>query len=384
MRKLFQFIILLSLSFTLNSFAQTRLSGGQAYGWYVIDPVSIPGAPGFSDVFFIDDDTGWITSGTVTVENIFKTEDGAVSFSTQGTNTGINAIYMFDANTGYSGGGSGFVYNTADGGLNWTFFGTMATTLTDLDFATTTQGYACGNGGAVFSINTGGVTNLNSGQAVNFTGISSPSVDKVWICGGGSIMYYNGITFDFQIGPVGFYNAIYFINNQEGWVVGDNGLIGHTINGGNNWTSQINPDTNSLYDLFFLNANEGWAVGALGTILHTTNGGTTWNVEGAGLTTSLLTGVHFTSTTNGYVVGSQKNLLKFGEITSIENEEELPTEFSLSQNYPNPFNPSTKISFTIPQTSFTSLKIYDVLGNEITSLVNEEKLAGEYEVEFRR
>jgi len=68
--------------------------------------------------------------------------------------------------------------------------------------------------------------------------------------------------------------------------------------------------------------------------------------------------------------------------TAIENEDQLPLKFSLSQNYPNPFNPTTKIKFTIPQTGFTSLKVYDVLGNEVTTLVNEEKPAGEYEVEF--
>ena len=65
-----------------------------------------------------------------------------------------------------------------------------------------------------------------------------------------------------------------------------------------------------------------------------------------------------------------------------------PATFSLEQNYPNPFNPSTKIKFTIPSVEttqrvvFTTLKIYDVLGNEIATLVNEEKPAGEYEVEF--
>ncbi len=59
-----------------------------------------------------------------------------------------------------------------------------------------------------------------------------------------------------------------------------------------------------------------------------------------------------------------------------------PDEFYLSQNYPNPFNPSTKIQFQIPEFSFVSLKVYDVLGNEVTELLNEEKPAGKYEIEF--
>jgi len=59
-----------------------------------------------------------------------------------------------------------------------------------------------------------------------------------------------------------------------------------------------------------------------------------------------------------------------------------PISFDLAQNYPNPFNPSTKISFQIAESGFTSLKVYDVLGNEVATLVSEEKPTGEYEVEF--
>ena len=58
------------------------------------------------------------------------------------------------------------------------------------------------------------------------------------------------------------------------------------------------------------------------------------------------------------------------------------TTYKLEQNYPNPFNPSTKISWQSPVSSWQTLKIYDVLGNEIATLVNEEKEAGSYEVEF--
>lgn len=69
-------------------------------------------------------------------------------------------------------------------------------------------------------------------------------------------------------------------------------------------------------------------------------------------------------------------------VTDVEINNNIPSEFSLSQNYPNPFNPNTKIKFTIQDLVFTSLKVYDILGKEVTTLVNEEKPVGKYEVDF--
>jgi len=60
-----------------------------------------------------------------------------------------------------------------------------------------------------------------------------------------------------------------------------------------------------------------------------------------------------------------------------------PKEFALYQNYPNPFNPTTTIEYQIPAQSLVTLKVFDVLGNEITTLINEEKPAGKYNVELR-
>jgi predicted GH43/DUF377 family glycosyl hydrolase len=73
---------------------------------------------------------------------------------------------------------------------------------------------------------------------------------------------------------------------------------------------------------------------------------------------------------------------EFDGIVGIEDEETLPTEYALEQNYPNPFNPSTKISWQSPVGSQQSLKIYDILGNEVVTLVDEFIAAGKYEIEF--
>jgi hypothetical protein len=71
-----------------------------------------------------------------------------------------------------------------------------------------------------------------------------------------------------------------------------------------------------------------------------------------------------------------------GIVVGIEEETALPTEFLLLQNYPNPFNPSTKIKYSVPQSSQVVVKVFDVLGNEIETLVNEEKSVGTYEISW--
>jgi hypothetical protein len=64
------------------------------------------------------------------------------------------------------------------------------------------------------------------------------------------------------------------------------------------------------------------------------------------------------------------------------NKSIIPDKYSLSQNYPNPFNPVTRINFDIPKKGFVSLKVFDILGREVQTLVNEEKTAGAYSVDF--
>ncbi|MBK8554075.1 MAG: T9SS type A sorting domain-containing protein [Ignavibacteria bacterium] len=86
----------------------------------------------------------------------------------------------------------------------------------------------------------------------------------------------------------------------------------------------------------------------------------------------------------GYAVLTNGAILKLvdvvTDVTPVNSF--VPTEFSLAQNYPNPFNPSTTINFSIPTSSEVSLKVYDALGKEVASLVNEFKNAGNYSVNF--
>jgi hypothetical protein len=74
--------------------------------------------------------------------------------------------------------------------------------------------------------------------------------------------------------------------------------------------------------------------------------------------------------------------LNIGGSTAIEKKENSISNFTLFQNYPNPFNPTTTIGYSFPTNSFVKLKIYDIVGSEIKTLVNEEKQAGNYEVIF--
>ncbi|MDP3582663.1 MAG: T9SS type A sorting domain-containing protein, partial [Ignavibacteria bacterium] len=75
------------------------------------------------------------------------------------------------------------------------------------------------------------------------------------------------------------------------------------------------------------------------------------------------------------------NVTMFNTPTSIA-EEAIPTEFKLGQNFPNPFNPVTEINYQLPSFSKVSLKVFDILGKEVTELVNQEQEAGSYRVKF--
>jgi hypothetical protein len=132
--------------------------------------------------------------------------------------------------------------------------------------------------------------------------------------------------------------------------------------------------------------------GSAGLIAKTTNGGTNFDVLPT-ITSNSLNCVRFSGTNVGWIVGDNGVILKTttGGITfEQESTVDIPSNFKLFQNYPNPFNPNTIIRYTIPRGSpigafgddKVTLKVYDIIGREIETLVNENLKPGTYEVKF--
>jgi hypothetical protein len=170
----------------------------------------------------------------------------------------------------------------------------------------------------------------------------------------------------------GFQSGIYLsTNNGTSWTKVDSGLPPDVID--------VNPQS-----LAASGSNIFAVVGV--NIYLSTNNGTSWtSVYSADLPDtyahSLTIGAtHLFAARTGSGVW-RRPLSEM--ITAVEtNKDDLPTAFALEQNYPNPFNPSTKISWQLTVGSQATLKVYDILGKEVASLVNEYRQAGKYETEF--
>ncbi len=89
-----------------------------------------------------------------------------------------------------------------------------------------------------------------------------------------------------------------------------------------------------------------------------------------------------TTASNSGIIQTEGVTWSNSNTTGVDSENQIPIQFSLSQNYPNPFNPSTTIKYQIPNSSFVSIKVYNTLGREVATLINEEKSTGSYQVEF--
>ena len=189
-------------------------------------------------------------------------------------------------------------------------------------------------------------------------------------------------------------NRIFHIDGTNAYLVGDSGVLIKTTN---NFSSieYIDLQTaENLNDIYFISPDSGVVVGDNGTIRFSTDGGNGWSEDPD--ITAQLNGVNLRriSVYNyniGTIIADSGLSITVARdssyFTAVEDEPEIVLSYSLSQNYPNPFNPTTKIKYSIPsvETEYipsVQLKIYDLLGKEVTTLVNEKKQPGNYEVEF--
>jgi photosystem II stability/assembly factor-like uncharacterized protein len=363
----------------------------------------------FTDIFFYDSLYGWVSHGN---SGILKTTDSGFNWDTvtliHSGIYSINGVYFLDRNTGWAVGNSGTIRKTTNGGIDWI----------NQDWEQSAQYYSV----HFFDSNTGIVAGLkpyyapphgyiikttNSGNNWQEAYVSTDTIlssytlrrqfwlnnDTGWICGDNLLLKTTdcGLTYSNYYSHVpptqngyNIFNDIYFINDSIGWIasVGDNRNIYKTTNAGINWFFQDNPVAYYSYPqingIIFTNSNTGWASSYVGLIIVTTNGGSNWMVDKyANYETS-----KFANYNSKIWLGAELGRIYYTNsnepIGIINNSNEYPNTFQLFQNYPNPFNPKTIIEYALPKSSNIKIIIYDVLGNEVVNLVNQKQSPGKY------
>lgn len=261
------------------------------------------------------------------------------------------------AGTAVFGGGTTFggVYLSTNNGTSWTHVNSGITSSNVYSLAVKPNGlsgtnlFAGTDSGAFLSTNNG-----TSWTPVN-SGLTSPSV----LC--------------FAMIGANLFAGTEAINNEPG------GIFRSTDNG-STWTPT--GLTNSSISCFAVSGMNLFAViGGVGVYLSTDNG-TNWTQVNSGL--SDFGGYAFSVAVSApYLFAGNYNGVwrrPLSEMITAVNEveSEIPARFSLLQNFPNPFNPSTTISFTLLKRSFVSLEVFNLIGREVTTIVSEEMLAGNY------
>jgi hypothetical protein len=195
-----------------------------------------------------------------------------------------------------------------------------------------------------------------------------------------------GANWSTQTIPLTWLAAIYFVNSTTGYAGGYStspGLI-KTTNSGTNWATTTSPYTTGTIAGITGAGDQIWAASMALTVSYSSNAGANWAVQ---YTVTAGSFYHIVKARNGstlWGVRSNGGISRYGTpivgITPVT--ENTPVDYKLSQNYPNPFNPVTKINFEVPKQGLVTLKVYDIMGREITTLVNEVKSPGSYNVDF--
>jgi len=196
-----------------------------------------------------------------------------------------------------------------------------------------------------------------------------------------------------------------FINDSEIILITDNGLILKSIDNGNTWHEKYKSSGKNFKSISFIDDKKGWTVGNYGIIISTLDGGETWVEEIS--PTSLDLNKVYNYEKFLWIIGQNGAILQrdISNLVSVEiPNKTVPKSIILSQNYPNPFNPTTTINYSIPNSSvilseaknlkdFSSeapqndnvnvvLRVFDILGREVATLVNQNQKPGYYKLEF--
>ena len=167
------------------------------------------------------------------------------------------------------------------------------------------------------------------------------------------------------------------------------GEVYRSTNNGTSWTEVNNGSAGGSVYAFAVSGSNIFAATQVfdltGGIYLSTNSGTSWIPKNQGISVAPTTRALLIA--NNYIfAGIDENSVwrrAYSDIIGIQNiSTEVPSSFSLKQNYPNPFNPATNLEFEIADPGYVSLKIYDLLGKEVVTLVNEKLNPGTYRFEF--
>jgi photosystem II stability/assembly factor-like uncharacterized protein len=388
-------ILLLEFCFL---FLATTFQGDRLTGW-VQQTIPRPDLA-VRDLQFLDSLTGFMVSTKPAVDTafIFKTTDGGNNWSTTHfVNYYLISLHFVDKNIGYCAGSqstNAVVLKTTNGGDNWfnTTYVSGFIFLNDVMFVNKDTGWVTSNfvvsGGLWRTINGGVNWQMQLNDSFNpskiffvnnstgwMIGNSGGNLYKTTNCGGNWNLQYNfGSSLD----------DVFFATSDTGWLIGGGVGTGimRSINGGNNWNPCNNPTPYGTAKLFFTNNRIGWAGSGLNKIVATKNG-YDWAYQTSPIFNNY--NVSFIDSSKGWAGASGLVHTTDGGGPIVSTNElitEIPKEYQLGQNFPNPFNQFTIINYQLLITSDVKIKVYDISGKEITTLVNGRINAGKYSVSF--
>jgi len=315
-------------------------------------------------------------------------------------NTVLKSMFFINSNTGWIGGINGKVFKTSNGGTNWTYFSLPDTAaITSIKFFTNGYGYLLRSDSKIYNTSNFGnnwiyKSQLPSSGKLTFpdylTGfaVTSDAIYKT-IDGGENWGVLNTANSNQHFLNLKFYNTLIGCRiDYVGSVVPPYATYSASVttNGGLNWIGSISASPAS--DIYFADANIIYITGENGFIIYTTNCGINWT--SIQIATSQINAIT-TYKKDIWVAGNDGIILKGNQLVPIgiiSSNNSVPSAFSLDQNYPNPFNPTTSIKYQIKELSsphvlggdLVQIKVYDILGKEIETLVNEKQSPGTYEV----